>query len=84
VQGFEAEVIAGGCAVLARAVGCILEINLLSLYHGQPSFAELLSCMNALGFVYGGNLSQSYDEVGRVSFIDAVFMKPECLGRERV
>lgn len=74
-QGYEKQVIAGGVETFRRAAACIIEANLFQLYENQPTFAELVSLLDQLGFRYAGNLDQTYDRQGRVVYIDAVFVR---------
>lgn len=74
-QGYEKQVINGGVNVFRRATACIVEVNLFRLYEDQPSFTEIVSLLDQLGFRYAGNLEQTYDKQGQVVFIDAVFVK---------
>jgi len=74
-QGYEKQVIAGGVETFRRAAACIIEANLFQLYENQPTFAELVSLLDQLGFHYAGNLDQTYDRQGRVVYIDAVFVR---------
>lgn len=77
VQGYEDRVIRGGQRTLARARVCILEVIIDELYVGQARFLDLLSSLGQLGFIYAGNLEQSYAGDGHVVFIDAVFLRPD-------
>lgn len=74
VQGFEAQVIAGGEATLRRASHVVLEVSFHELYEGQPLFADIHDQLRALGFAYRGNIEQfqSKDKT-RVLFADAIF-----------
>jgi FkbM family methyltransferase len=75
VQGYEKQVILGGQQTLATARACIIEINLMELYRGQPSFSELVALFHNLGYRYAGNLDQVYDHSGKVVYIDALFLR---------
>jgi hypothetical protein len=74
-QGYEKQVIKGGLNLFRRAAACIVEANLFPLYEGQPSFTELVSLLDQLGFRYAGNLEQTYDKQGQVVYVDAVFLR---------
>jgi FkbM family methyltransferase len=76
VQGFEDRVIKGGKAVLNQADTCIMEVCLQPLYEGQPTFMDICLLMDGLGFEYAGNIQQTYDDKGRVIYLDAIFKKP--------
>ena len=74
-SGYEDRVIAGGKRLFELAAACILEVSLDSLYEGQAEFMELLTMLDGLGFRYGGNLEQSYDQDGHCIYLDAVFRR---------
>jgi FkbM family methyltransferase len=74
VQGYENRVIAGGVGILAKAVACILEVNVDTLYEGQAGFLEVTEMLDANGYQYVGNLEQSYGNDGHCIFIEAVFL----------
>lgn len=76
VQGFEDRVIRGGRETIAKASACIAEINVRSLYEGQPTFDTIYMEMTALGFVFSGTFDQYFDDQGNLIYFDAVFTKP--------
>jgi len=75
VQGFEDRVIRGGRTTIARARACIVEVQLVKLYEGQPSFRDIFLEMDSLRFDYVGNLDQYFGPSGGVLYFDAVFLK---------
>jgi FkbM family methyltransferase len=75
VQGYEDRVIAGAEQVLCRASACIVEVNVDSLYVGQPTFERIASQLNSVGLSYAGNLEQVYGPDGHVAFLDALFVR---------
>ena len=75
VQGYEDRVIRGGQKILSIAKACIVEIILDQLYEEQPTFRDIFSLLNNLGYHFAGNLDQIYAEDGHLIFIDAVFMR---------
>jgi FkbM family methyltransferase len=74
-QGYERQVIRGATATLRQTRAVIVEINLYRLYDQQPSFIELATMLNELGFRYAGNLEQTCSPTGEVVYVDAVFLK---------
>lgn len=76
VQGYEDRVISGGEETFSRARACISEINFDTLYEGQCGFREVLSLLCRLGYVYAGNLDQTYAQNGHVVFADCLFLRP--------
>lgn len=77
VQGFEDRVIAGGQETLGRAAGVILEVCVAPLYEGQPTFAELHSAMESLGYGFAGTRDQYFGRGGEVIYLDACFLKKD-------
>ncbi len=75
VQGYEDRVIRGGEKILNKASALMIEVNLDSFYHDQTSFDELIQLLIKSNFHYSGNLEQSYNNEGYVSYFDAVFIK---------
>lgn len=75
VQGFEDRVIRGGTKTLARARACIIEIQAVELYDGQPQFKDIFALMDGLGFTFEGCLEQYFGPDGQTLYFDAVFMK---------
>jgi FkbM family methyltransferase len=75
VQGFEDRVLSGGSRALSLCRAVVLEASLDPLYDGQADFLGLAQTLQDVGFRYGGNLDQYYDENGRVIFLDAMFVK---------
>ena len=74
VQGYEDRVIKGGKKILKKAKALILEVNLDSLYQQQATFNEIIQMLDDLGYSYGGNFDQAYDNDGHVIYFDAVFL----------
>lgn len=74
-EGYEKFVIEGGKETFKKARACILEICLDELHEGQPSFSDIFSLMNDLGFKYAGNLDQICAKDGHIIYINAVFKK---------
>ena len=75
VQGYEDRVVRGGMNLFKMAKVCILEINLVKIYHEQASFRELFFLLDGLGYTYSGNLDQICDNDGRVIYIDSIFVR---------
>ena len=75
VQGFEDRVIRGGAETFRKAKFCMLEMSLLPLYEGAPSFDELYGVMKGLGFHLAGVVDQVTGASGQMLQIDAVFRR---------
>lgn len=75
VQGYEDRVIRGGYNTISIARACIVEIGFDSLYEGQGSFNEIYETLRRSSLRYAGNLFQGRAMDGRVTWIDAVFVR---------
>lgn len=75
VQGFELEVLKGADATLNHCKVVIVEYMIESLYENQASFMGICEFLISRGFVYKGNLDQSYNDDGEVIFVDLLFSK---------
>lgn len=75
VQGYEAEVIKGGQLTIAAAEAVIVEVCLVKLYVGGPSFDEISALLGQTGHMFSGVIEQVADDDGTVIFIDALFRK---------
>lgn len=77
VQGFEDRVIRGGRQTLMRARVAIIEIQVVDLYSGQPSFRDIFLEMDGLGFAFVGVLDQYAETDSGVLYFDALFMRDQ-------
>jgi FkbM family methyltransferase len=78
VQGFEDKVISGGTDTIKKADIIVIEVSMISLYEGQPLFADINKMLTELGFQYRGNWEQGISPIdGQILQADAIFMKPE-------
>ena len=76
VQGYEAKVLAGAANLLRDIRGLQMEISLVPLYQGQPTFGEILDTMSRSGFEIFGFVPGFVDpSSGRMLQIDGVFFK---------
>ncbi|MGY3391664.1 FkbM family methyltransferase [Bradyrhizobium sp. USDA 3311] len=75
VQGYEAEVIAGGRKTIAAARAVIVEISFDELYKGAPTFEDLSKLLGETGHRFAGAIEQFTAGDGHVIFMDALFKK---------
>lgn len=74
VQGYEAKVIEGGKATLARTRWVVAETSLRPLYEGEPLFLDLVEMMAAAGFRFLRPVGWLSDpRSGEVLQLDALF-----------
>lgn len=76
VQGFEDKVIRGSERILRDTKLVLIENSFMSLYKGQPLFADIYRMLTDLGFTYRGSLWQKLDpKSGAVMFEDSLFLR---------
>ncbi|MCA1815262.1 MAG: FkbM family methyltransferase [Acidobacteria bacterium] len=82
VQGYEAQVLAGGAETVRRAVAVIMETSYVKLYEGQALFEDVYRAMLELGFDFQGNMEQMVSPAdGRIVQADAVFVRRDRVER---
>lgn len=75
-QGFEAAVLAGAVATLARTQAVQLELSLTALYAGQERFEAIVATLHAAGFEMWTLWPGFADAAtGRLLQIDAIFVR---------
>jgi FkbM family methyltransferase len=76
-QGAEQAVLAGAPRALEQAVGLQLELSLVALYEGAPSFRSLLDLAESLGMQLVGLEPGFADPAsGELLQVDGIFMRP--------
>jgi FkbM family methyltransferase len=76
VQGFELRVLEGAAGVLDNITGIQVELSLLPLYDGAPSFDEVVHWLADRGFVLMGLEPGFYDRITcRLLQCDAIFYR---------
>ena len=76
VQGYEAEVIAGGRQTLSNAAMIISEVSFKPLYQQQPLFNDIYQLLTALGFAYAGSTDQLRSpQNNEILQADGIFVK---------
>ncbi len=75
VQGFEDAVMRGGRETISRASLLVIETSFVTLYEGQPLFADIHALAREMGFVYHGRGESHFDKTDKLLYEDALFMK---------
>ncbi|HEX7724156.1 MAG TPA: FkbM family methyltransferase [Candidatus Paceibacterota bacterium] len=76
VQGYEDKAIRGSEQILRATKAVLIENSFMSLYKGQPLFADIYKMLVDLGFTYRGSLWQKLDpKTGAVMFEDSLFVR---------
>jgi FkbM family methyltransferase len=80
-QGYEKYVVEGAAESLPRIVGVQLEVGLVELYDGQPSFVDLLELMRSKQFSLALIWPNHYSDVDpmRLMEVDCVFVNDRIL-----
>jgi hypothetical protein len=75
-QGYELHVLKGASGLLHRVVAMQLELSLVPLYEGAPTFSEMLSYMQSIGFEIFNIVPVFKDNrTGRVLQVDGYFVR---------
>jgi FkbM family methyltransferase len=75
-QGYEEEVLAGSESILEGVSAIQLEMSLLPLYQGAPSFRRVLELCESLGFELHGLIPGFYEsKTNRLLQADGLFLK---------
>lgn len=75
-QGYEKEVLAGATGILERTTAIQLELSLVPLYEGAPSFVELIAYVQHLGYELFSIVPGFRDrQSGRLLQIDGFFVR---------
>jgi FkbM family methyltransferase len=77
-QGYEKEVLKGATALLHRTIAIQLELSLVPLYEGAPSFTEMISFVQSHGYDLFGIVPGFQDErTGRLLQVDGLFIRAD-------
>lgn len=75
-QGYEMEVLKGAEGLLHRAVAIQLELSLVPLYDGAPSFLEMISLLESKGYDLFNFVPAFKDKrIGRLLQVDGFFVR---------
>jgi FkbM family methyltransferase len=75
-QGYEMHVLKGAGGLLPRVVAMQLELSLVALYEGAPSFSEMIQYMQSIGFDIFNIVPVFKDNrTGRVLQVDGYFIR---------
>jgi FkbM family methyltransferase len=77
-QGFERQVIDGGCKTLARSKGVLMEVPIIALYNNSWRLSEAIEYMDGIGFVPTQIDPVNYHPVDRQALVEI-----DCLFRPR-
>lgn len=75
VQGAELKVLTGCSGFLGKVKAVIVEVNLVDVYVGQPSFVQLAEFLEANGLSFIGVLEQFHASDHSAVYLDAVFLR---------
>jgi FkbM family methyltransferase len=75
-QGYEEEVLSGAASILENVSAMQLELSLLPLYRGAPSFRRMLELCEDLGFELHGLIPGFYERrTNRLLQVDGLFLR---------
>jgi FkbM family methyltransferase len=82
-QGYELEVVKGATALLPRTVAFQLELSLVPLYEGAPTFLDMTAFMESIGFDLFGIVPGFRDQLsGRLLQVDGFFVRADTRHQE--
>jgi FkbM family methyltransferase len=78
LQGYEAAALAGAEGILAEVCLVECELSIVSLYHGQPLYLDMIDLLDGLGFSLA-SLSEGLTDpaTGHVMQMDAIFFRAD-------
>jgi len=77
-QGYELHVLKGASGLMHRTVALQLEMSLVALYDGAPTFLEIASYMQSLGYEFFNIVPVFKDNrTGRVLQVDGYFVRSD-------
>jgi FkbM family methyltransferase len=80
-QGYELHVLKGAGGLLHRVAAMQLELSLVPLYDGAPTFSEMLAYMQSIGFEIFNIVPVFKDHrTGRVLQVDGYFVRGDRIG----
>ena len=75
-QGYELEVLAGAAGLLPQAVALQLELSLVPLYEGAPTFLDAIHYMESRGFdLFSVSPGFKDKQTGRLLQMDGIFLR---------
>jgi FkbM family methyltransferase len=75
-QGYEREVLKGAAGLLTRTVALQMELSLVALYEGAPTFMEMISLMESQGYELFNVIPVFKDSrTGRMLQVDGFFIR---------
>lgn len=76
-QGYDLKVLAGARRTLDRTIGIQIELSVVAIYEGMPSYVEAITLLRDLGFVLTGMFRVPSFQVHE---FDGVFLRRELIG----
>lgn len=80
VEGFEIEALKGSHKTLENVIALIVEIHLLEMFVGHPTFWDVHSFLENKNYRFAGSFPQGTFDNGRVLGFDAIFIRKDFFG----
>ena len=77
VEGFELDVIKGAPRTLENVVALIVEIHLMELFEGHPTFWDVNAFLSDRNYRFAGSFPPGTSAAGRVIGFDAIFIRED-------
>ena len=76
-QGYDLSVIQGADQSLRSIAVLQVELSVIPIYEGMPTYLETIASLNALGFSLSNLFPVAMDSEGRLIEFDCVMIRPE-------
>ena len=77
VEGFELDVLKGGLHTLENVIGLIVEIHLMELFEGHPTFHDVDAFLSGRNFRFAGSVLPGLTATGRIIGFDAIYIRED-------
>ena len=77
VEGFELDVIKGGLRTLENVIALIVEIHLMELFEGHPTFHDVNTFLSGKNYRFAGSFPPGLSATGRIMGFDAIYIRED-------
>ena len=77
VEGFEIDVFKGGLHTLENVIALIVEIHLMELFEGHPTFHDVDAFLSGKNYRFAGSFPPGLSAAGRIMGFDAIYIRED-------
>ena len=77
VEGFELDVLKGGLNTLENVIALIVEIHLMEMFEGPPTFHDVDTFLSGRNFRFAGSFPPGLGATGRIMGFDAIYIRED-------